>query len=144
MVHYTPPIRQTFSSSVSKRKYKKKVSWPKFMFLVKMHGRVIFNTAIVKNENYGFRWPTNLKSWNTLFIIFSSLSMSKLSTWPQPSLLLQIERICQINQDYIITIIGIICDRLSYLRLSAARTRLYITDDTYIKPRLLKCNYYYS
>lgn len=70
--------------------------------------------------------------------------MSKLSTWPQPSLLLQIERICQINQDYIITIIGIICDRLSYLRLSAARTRLYITDDTYIKPRLLKCNYYYS
>ena len=70
--------------------------------------------------------------------------MSKLSTWPQPSLLLQIERICQINQDYIITFIGIICDRLSYLRLSAARTGLYITDDTYIKSRLLKCNYYYS
>ena len=66
--------------------------------------------------------------------------MSKLSTWPQPSLLLQIERICQINQDYIITIIGIICDNLSYLRLGAARKRLYITDNTYIRPRVLRAS----
>ena len=66
--------------------------------------------------------------------------MSKLSTWPQPSLLLQIERICQINQDYIITIIGIICDKLSYLRLSAARKRLYITDKTYITPRATRAS----
>ena len=54
----------------------------------------------------GYCWPTNLDIFTLLFIIFSSLSMPKLSTWPQPSLLLQIERICQINQDYIIKIIA--------------------------------------
>ena len=69
-VHYTPPIRQTFSSSVSKRKYKKKGFMTQVYVLSKMHGcSVICNSAILKNETYGFHLPTNLKV-KTHFLLY--------------------------------------------------------------------------
>ena len=106
--------------------------------------RVNYRYVLWKN---GFCWPTNLDIFTLLFIIFSSLSMPKLSTWPQPSLLLQIERICQINQDYIIKVIPrkmSYCTKMSDLRLQHAVKRQYITSITYITHHVIhmKCNYY--